>query len=109
MRSTVIVACGLIGAGLVVLSLLNPPMIGAYRPYALAAGAGMILLALILASVRAARPGRPRTIGVRETGDRRHVTVAETAVGKPAPPVAPSRSEFTLRAGGNDAAEAWVR
>lgn len=109
MRSTVIVACGLIGTALVVLSLLNPPVSDAYRPYALAAGVGMILLGLILASARAARPRRPRTIGVRETGDRRHVTVAETAVSKPAPPGAPTRAEVTLRAGGNDAAEAWVR
>lgn len=109
MRSTITVACALVGPVLVGLSLLDPPVTEEYRLYVLGAGLGVILLGLILAAATTMRRRPPRKIGeVEARRERRSVSVAQPAAAAPAPPVAPT-AEVALRPGGNGAAEPWVR
>jgi hypothetical protein len=100
-RTTITLACLLLGLVLIALNFLSLPVTDAFRPYSLYAGIGLLLLGLVLVTVR---PRRGEMLASREVQP-----AADVAVLEPAPPVAPPRAEVTLLVGRNGASDASVR
>ncbi len=101
LRTTITLACFVIGLVLIALSFLNLPVTDAFRPYPLYAGIGLLLLGLVLAIAGRPRDQMPASRDVQRGGD--------VAVLEPAAPVAPPRAEVALLVGGNGASEPSVR
>jgi hypothetical protein len=101
LRTTITLACFVIGLLLIGLSFLNLPVTDALRPYVLYAGIGLLLLGLVLAITRGSRDQMPASREVQPAGD--------IAVLEPTAPVAPPKADVTLLVGGNGASEPSVR
>ena len=101
LRTTITLACLVIGLVLIALSFLNLPVTDAFRPYALYAGIALLVLGLVLAIAGRRRDETPASRDVQRAGD--------VAVREPAAPVAPPRAEVALLVGGNGASEPSVR
>jgi hypothetical protein len=98
LRSRISLACVVVGLLLIAFGFVNPPLIGALRPYLLYAGIGVLLLGLVLAAATLRRPPRDETPAVADVG-----------VLEPVAPVAPPRAEVMLLVGGNGASDPSVR
>jgi len=100
-RTTITLACFVIGLVLIGLSFLSLPVTAAFRPYVLYAGIGLLILGVVFAVARRPRDEMSVSREVQGSGD--------VAVLEPAAPVAPPRAEVTLLVGGNGASEPSVR
>ena len=101
LRTTIALACFVIGLVLIGLSFVSLPVTDAFRPYLLYVGIGLLLLGVVLVITR--RPGAE----MPARHDERPAT--DVAVLEPAAPVAPPRAEVTLLVRGNGAPDPSVR
>ena len=108
MRATITIACAVLGPVLVLFSFVHPPVTDATRPFVLGVGLGAMLLGGVIAATRTVRR-RPRRDVVLVGLEDREQEAETQVVRATAAPVAPPKAEVTLRAGGNKAAEHWVR
>jgi hypothetical protein len=101
LRIRIALASFVIGAVLIVLNFVNPPVTDAFRRYFLYAGIGLLVLGVVLVIARLPRDAMPASRDLQAAGD--------VAVLEPAAPVAPPRAEVMLLVGGNGASAPSVR
>jgi hypothetical protein len=106
LRTTITVACAVIGPALIGLSFLVPSA-AAYRAYLLYAGLAVLALGLLLAAVRTLRRGSRREPTASDL--TRDASTADVGILEPTAPSAPARAQVDLRVGGNGASEPWAR